>query len=247
MIKLYNSLTRAKEELLLSDGVVRMYSCGPTVYNYPHIGNMRAYLFMDALRRVLKYNGLKIDGVMNITDVGHMTSDEDEGEDKMLVASQREHKTPEEIAKYYTDVFMGEMKKLNIDMPEHICPATSVIPEIIVFVKTLLEKGHAYETSKGIYFDIANARRFGSPEQWIRTLGKRILSFHCKDYRMSLDNINAFTNLLDGDVNYPAVIEAIREIGYDGDLVVELTPPAHYLVENTLAYALGTLKDLLKS
>ena len=121
MIKLYNSLTRAKEELLLSDGVVRMYSCGPTVYNYPHIGNMRAYLFMDALRRVLKYNGLKIDGVMNITDVGHMTSDEDEGEDKMLVASQREHKTPEEIAKYYTDVFMGEMKKLNIDMPEHIC------------------------------------------------------------------------------------------------------------------------------
>lgn len=99
----------------------------------------------------------------------------------------------------------------------------------------------------GIYFDIANARRFGSPEQWIRTLGKRILSFHCKDYRMSLDNINAFTNLLDGDVNYPAVIEAIREIGYDGDLVVELTPPAHYLVENTLAYALGTLKDLLKS
>ena len=98
----------------------------------------------------------------------------------------------------------------------------------------------------GIYFDIANARRFGSPEQWIRTLGKRILSFHCKDYRMSLDNINAFTNLLDGDVNYPAVIEAIREIGYDGDLVVELTPPAHYLVENTLAYAQGTLRELLK-
>ncbi len=162
MIKLYNSLTRTKEDFTpYKDNIVKMYSCGPTVYSYPHIGNMRAYLFMDALRRILKYNGYEIDGVMNITDVGHLTSDEDEGEDKMIVASEKEHKTPEEIAKYYTDIFMGEMKKLNIDLPEHICPATSVVPEIIVFVKTLLEKGFAYETSKGIYFDIATFPEYG--------------------------------------------------------------------------------------
>ncbi|MBQ6594035.1 MAG: sugar phosphate isomerase/epimerase [Clostridia bacterium] len=97
----------------------------------------------------------------------------------------------------------------------------------------------------GVYFDIANARRFGCPEAWIRCLGRRIRKFHCKDYRMSLDNINAFTNILDGDVNYPAVLDAIRGIGYDGDLVVELTPPAHYLVESTLAYARRTLLELL--
>ena len=161
-MKIYNSLTRQKQELVPhEEGLVRMYSCGPTVYSYPHIGNMRAYLFMDALRRTLKYNGYKIDGVMNITDVGHLTSDEDEGEDKMLVASKREHKSPWEVAKYYTDIFMNETKRLNIDMPEHICPATSVIPEIIVFVKTLLEKGFAYETSKGIYFDIATFPGYG--------------------------------------------------------------------------------------
>ena len=161
-MKIYNSLTRQKQELVPhEEGLVRMYSCGPTVYSYPHIGNMRAYLFMDALRRTLKYNGYKIDGVMNITDVGHMTSDEDEGEDKMLVASKREHKSPWEVAKYYTDIFMNETKRLNIDMPEYICPATSVIPEIIVFVKTLLEKGFAYETSKGIYFDIATFPGYG--------------------------------------------------------------------------------------
>lgn len=98
----------------------------------------------------------------------------------------------------------------------------------------------------GIYFDIANARRFGSPENWIRCMGKRIKKFHCKDYRMSLDNINAFTNILDGDVNYPECIKAMGEIGYDGDLVVELTPPAHYLVENTLKYAQDTLRTLIK-
>lgn len=98
----------------------------------------------------------------------------------------------------------------------------------------------------GIYFDIANARRFGYPQQWIREMGKRILKYHLKDYRMSVDNINGFTNMLDGDVNYPEVIKAIRETGYDGDLIVELVPPAHYLVENTLAYARKTTLDLLQ-
>ena len=163
MVKFYNSLTRQKEEFKPHEkNVVKMYSCGPTVYYYPHIGNFRAYLFMDNIRRVLQYNGYKLDGVMNITDVGHLTSDADEGEDKMLVASQREHKTPWEIAKFYTNIFMTDAKKLNIDLPEHIVPATSVINEMIEFVKVLIEKGHAYETSKGIYFDIASFPGYGA-------------------------------------------------------------------------------------
>lgn len=98
----------------------------------------------------------------------------------------------------------------------------------------------------GVYFDIANARRFSHPQQWIDTLGKRIFSFHCKDYRMSVDTINGFTNLLDGDVQWPEVMQAIRNTGYDGELVVELTPPAHYLVEQTLTFAQETLRALLK-
>lgn len=161
MLKFYNSLTRRKEEFTPYGDTVKMYSCGPTVYSYPHIGNMRAYLFMDNIRRTLKYNGYKIDGVMNITDVGHLTSDADEGEDKMMVASEREHKTPWEIAKFYTDVFMKDVKALNIDLPEHIVPATSVIDDIIEFVKGLQEKGYAYETSKGIYFDISKFGGYG--------------------------------------------------------------------------------------
>ncbi len=163
MLKFYNSLTRREEIVSPYDKkVVKMYSCGPTVYYYPHIGNFRAYLFMDNIRRVLKYNGFKIDGVMNITDVGHMTSDADEGEDKMLVASQREHKSPWEVAKFYTDIFMKDAKALNIDLPEHIVPATSVIDEMIVFVEGLLKKGFAYETSKGIYFDIEKFPEYGA-------------------------------------------------------------------------------------
>ena len=162
MLKFYNSLTRQKEEFVpYEKNIVKMYSCGPTVYYYPHIGNFRAYLFMDNIRRVLKYNGYKLDGVMNITDVGHLTSDADEGEDKMLVASQREHKSPWEIAKFYTNIFMTDAKKLGIDLPEHIVPATTVINEMIEFVKVLIEKGYAYETSKGIYFDIARFEDYG--------------------------------------------------------------------------------------
>ena len=161
MIKFFNSLTKRKEDFSPSSDVVKMYSCGPTVYSYPHIGNMRAYLFMDNIRRVLKYNGYKIDGVINITDVGHLTSDADEGEDKMLVASQREHKSPWEIAKFYTEIFFQEAKKLNIDMPEHVAPATSVINEIIKFVQGLIDKGLAYITSKGVYYDISKFPGYG--------------------------------------------------------------------------------------
>ena len=162
MIKFYNSLTRKKEEFTPFGEKVKMYSCGPTVYSYPHIGNMRAYLFVDNIRRVLKYNGYEIDGAMNITDVGHLTSDADEGEDKMLVASEREHKSPYEIAKFYTEIFMEDIKKLNIDLPEHICPATTVIEDIIDFVSKLLNMGYAYQTSKGIYFDISKFAQYGA-------------------------------------------------------------------------------------
>lgn len=162
MVKFFNSLTRKKEEVPSHPNkLVKMYSCGPTVYSYPHVGNFRAYLFMDNIRRVLKYNGYHLEGVMNITDVGHLTSDADEGEDKMLVASKREHKSPWEIAKFYTDIFMKDAKALNIDLPEHIVPATSVIPDMIKFVEKLIEKGYAYETSKGVYFDIAKYKDYG--------------------------------------------------------------------------------------
>lgn len=161
MIKLYNSLTNRKEEFITQGDTVNMYSCGPTVYYYAHIGNMRAYLFMDNIRRVLKYNGYKINGVMNYTDVGHMTSDADEGDDKMAVASKRENKTPYEIAEYYTNFFNKQAKLLNIDLPEHTIKATSVIDDIIEFVSGLLEKGYAYETSKGIYFDVDKFGGYG--------------------------------------------------------------------------------------
>lgn len=162
-MKLFNSLTKRKEEFVpLNGNTVNMYSCGPTVYYYAHIGNMRAYLFMDTLRRVLKYNGYNINGVMNITDVGHLTSDEDEGDDKMEVASKRENKSVYEIAKYYTDFFFDQVKKLNIDIPENIVTATSCVKEMVTFVKGLLDKGYAYETSKGIYFNVAKFPQYGA-------------------------------------------------------------------------------------
>lgn len=160
-MKLYNSLTRKKEELKPMGKEVTMYSCGPTVYSFAHIGNMRAYVFVDQLYRAIKYNHYKLNSVMNITDVGHLTSDADEGDDKMLVASKREHKSPYEIAKFYTNAFMEDIKKLNITLPNHIVPATTVIKEIISFIKGLMNKGYAYETSKGIYFNIKKFKNYG--------------------------------------------------------------------------------------
>ena len=161
-MKFYNSLTKQKEEFNPIDNVVKMYTCGPTVYSYAHIGNMRAYIFMDQIRRALKYNGYQILGVLNLTDVGHLTSDADEGDDKMLVASKREKKSPWEIAQFYADAYLKDIKKLNVDFPEHIVRATSVIDEIIAFVQGLMEKGYAYETSKGIYYDIQKFTGYGA-------------------------------------------------------------------------------------
>lgn len=161
-LKIYNTLTRRKEEFIPIDKKeVKIYSCGPTVYYYAHIGNLRAYLFMDNLRRVLKYNGYKLKHAMNITDVGHLVSDADEGEDKMIKASRRENKNPFEIADFYTKAFLEDMKKLNIDMPEIICKATEHIQIMEDYVKQIIKNGYAYETENTIYFDTSKLDKYG--------------------------------------------------------------------------------------
>ena len=133
---------------------------GPTVYSFAHIGNFRAYIFMDNLRRILKANGYTLKHVMNITDVGHLESDADVGEDKMEKAARKENKDPYEIAKYYTDIFFRDMERLNIDRPEIIAKATEHIKPMLEFVQKLIENGYAYETSKGIYFDISKLDKY---------------------------------------------------------------------------------------
>ena len=160
-MRVYNTMSRKKEEFVPLDRTVRMYSCGPTVYNFAHIGNMRTYIFMDILTRVLKYNGYKVKSVMNITDVGHLLSDADEGEDKMVKASKEQKKTPYEIAAFYTDVFFADLAKLNIARPNVTPKATDHIPEMIDIVKTLEERGFGYETDDGIYYDIAKFADYG--------------------------------------------------------------------------------------
>lgn len=161
-LRVYNTLTRTKEEFIpIKENEVGLYSCGPTVYNYAHIGNMRAYVFADLLKRVLEYLGFEVNHVMNITDVGHLLSDADEGEDKMAKTARETGKTPWEIAAFYTDVFFGDCAKLNIIRPKVVCKATEHIQEMIKFVQVLLEKGHAYEINDGIYFDISTFSDYG--------------------------------------------------------------------------------------
>ena len=140
---------------------VRMYSCGPTVYKDATIGNMRTNIFQDVLRRVLKYNGYKLKHVMNITDVGHLVSDADEGEDKMIKSAKEMHKDPKEIAEYYTKLFFEDLKALNIETPEIVCKATDHIKEMIEYVKRLIDNGYAYETSTAIYFDVSKLDKYG--------------------------------------------------------------------------------------
>ena len=160
-IYLYNTLTKTKELFKpIDEKEVRIYSCGPTVYKDATIGNMRTNIFQDVLRRMLKYNGYKIKHVMNITDVGHLVSDGDEGEDKMIKSAREEHKTPLEIAEHYTKLFFADLKALNIETPEIICKATDYIPEMLEYVKELVEKGYAYETSTAIYFDISKLDKY---------------------------------------------------------------------------------------
>lgn len=162
MLKLYNTITRKKEEFIpINKELIKIYSCGPTVYNYAHIGNMRAYVFMDTLRKVLEYNGYKVEQVMNITDVGHMTSDADSGEDKMEKSARIMNMSVYDIAKKYTDLFMNDMKSLNVKTPDHIAKATEHIKEMEEYVGEILENGYAYETSKGIYFDTTKLKEYG--------------------------------------------------------------------------------------
>ncbi len=162
-MKLYNTLTRRKDDFKPMDGsdTVRMYSCGPTVYNYAHIGNLRTYVFMDLLRRVLRYEGYNVKGVMNITDVGHLTDDGDNGEDKMAKTAREQKKDPWQIAKYYTEIFMKDFGRLNIGVPEIVCKATDYINEMIEYVEGLVENGYGYETDDGIYYDISKFKDYG--------------------------------------------------------------------------------------
>ena len=161
-MKVYNTLTNRKEELHDNSTPITMYTCGPTVYYFPHIGNMRAYLFMDFLRKSLHFLNYETNSVMNLTDVGHLTSDEDEGEDKMEVSARKEKKSPKEIAEFYTKCFFDDFKMLNIEMPEHVVKATEHIDQMIAFVKVLEEKGFTYRISDGIYFDIQKFSGYGA-------------------------------------------------------------------------------------
>ncbi|MBR3992065.1 MAG: cysteine--tRNA ligase, partial [Clostridia bacterium] len=153
-MKLYNSLTREKEEFVPNEpGVVKMYTCGPTVYHFAHIGNLRTYMMEDVLQKYLEYRGYDVRRVMNITDVGHLSSDADTGEDKMLSGAKREHKSVMDIARYYTDAFFADCEKLNIKRPDVVQPATGLIDDYIHIISTLLDKGYAYVAGGIVYFD----------------------------------------------------------------------------------------------
>ena len=158
---LYNSLTRQRDEFVPRfDGKVSMYTCGPTVYHFAHIGNLRTYTMEDVLEKYLRYLGYDVTRVMNVTDVGHLSSDGDTGEDKMLKGAKREHKTVMQIAEYYTNAFFADCEKLNIKRPDVIEPATNCIDEFIDMVETLLEKGYAYEAGGNVYFDTSKIEKY---------------------------------------------------------------------------------------
>ena len=160
-MKIYNTLTKKKEVFKpISEEQVGMYTCGPTVYHYAHIGNLRSYIMEDVLEKELRYEGYNVKRVMNITDVGHLSSDADTGEDKMLKGANREHKTVMEIAKFYTDAFFSDCKKLNIKTPDVVEPATNCIDEFINMIKVLLEKDYAYVAGGNVYFDTSKLKEY---------------------------------------------------------------------------------------
>lgn len=165
-MQLYNTMTRTKEEFVpLVDNTVRMYCCGPTVYNYIHIGNLRAFLFDDIVRRTLEYAGYKVIFVMNITDVGHLVSDSDDGEDKMQKGARREGKTAWDVAKYYTDAFLEDIAELYIKKPTYLPKATDHIKEQIELIQKLEKKGYTYIISDGVYFDTSKLDSYGKLAQ----------------------------------------------------------------------------------
>jgi cysteinyl-tRNA synthetase len=152
---IYNTLTRKKEELIpIEEGKIRLYTCGPTVYNFAHIGNLRTYIFEDVLKKSLKYAGYDVRHVMNITDVGHLESDGDSGEDKMALGAEREKKTVWEIARFYEDAFLKDCGKLNIERPTIVSRATEHIEDMIKLIRILEEKGFTYEANGNIYYSI---------------------------------------------------------------------------------------------
>ena len=158
---LYNSATHKKEEFKThTPGRVEMYTCGPTVYHFAHIGNLRSYIMEDVLEKFLRYTGYDVNRVMNITDVGHLTSDADEGEDKMVKGAKRENKTVMDIARFYTDAFFADCKKLNIKRPDVVEPATNCIDDYIRIVSTLIEKEYAYVAGGNVYFDSSRLSRY---------------------------------------------------------------------------------------
>ena len=158
---LYNSATHRKEAFQThTPGRVEMYTCGPTVYHFAHIGNLRSYIMEDVLEKFLRYDGYDVNRVMNITDVGHLASDADTGEDKMLKGAKREHKTVMEIAQYYTDAFFDDCRKLNIKTPDVVQPATGLIDEFITLVEGLLDKSYAYVAGGNVYFDTSKLDRY---------------------------------------------------------------------------------------
>lgn len=153
-INLYNTLTKKIEPFVPNvEGKVNLYTCGPTVYHFAHIGNLRSYIMEDVLEKTLRYVGYDVKRVMNITDVGHLSSDADSGEDKMLMGAKREHKSVMEIAAFYRDAFFSDCAKLNIKTPDVVEPATNCIPEFIHMIETLIEKGYAYVAGGNVYFD----------------------------------------------------------------------------------------------
>ena len=163
MIKFYDTLSRSEKTFkpLSLDNSVKIYSCGPTVYSYAHIGNLRAALFTDFLKRTLRYFGYEINDVLNITDVGHLTSDEDDGEDKMLKASKKEKKDPYEIARFYEDQYIKDISSLNIIKPKYMPRATEHIKEQLDMIQKLDSNGYTYKTDDGIYLDVSKLRKYG--------------------------------------------------------------------------------------
>ena len=158
---LYNSATRKREEFVpINPELVSMYTCGPTVYHFAHIGNLRSYIMEDVLEKYLRYTGYNVKRVMNITDVGHLTSDADEGEDKMLKGAKREHKSVMEIAKFYTDAFFDDCAKLNIKTPDVVEPATNCIDDYIRIITKLLDTGYAYLAGGNVYFDTSRLDKY---------------------------------------------------------------------------------------
>lgn len=219
-IRLYNSYTRSRDILKTHEpGKLGLYTCGPTVYHYAHIGNLRSYIMEDILDRFLRYVGYDVKRVANITDVGHLSSDADEGEDKMVKGAKREHKTVMEIAQYYTDAFFSDCDKLNIRRPDIVEPATNCIPDYIEMISTLIEKGYAYKAGGNIYFDTSKLEKyyvFGEHEEEDLAIGVREGVEEDSNKRNKADFVLWFTQSKFEDQALKWESPFFDELGYPG-------------------------------